>query len=110
MLRLGWCLHENTQGSCCLNVALPCGLALSATPFSVQSSLRVSKPGMVLEVSVGAQAHLVENEGLVLDSSWEIARREREGERERRTTPCKGDSKILLNDASNNMCRAHLAP
>jgi hypothetical protein len=38
---------------------------------------------MVLEVSVGAQAHLVENEGLVLDSSWEIARREREGERER---------------------------
>jgi len=65
---------------------------------------------MVLEVSVGAQAHLVENEGLVLDSSWEIARRERERERERRTTPCKGDSKILLNDASNNMCRAHLAP
>ena len=83
MLRLGWCLHENTQGSCCLNVAWPCGLALSAILFSVRSSLRVSKPGMVLEVSVGAQAHLVENEGLVLDSSWEIARRERERERER---------------------------
>ena len=43
MLRPGWCLHENTQGSCCLNVAVPCGLALSATLFSVRSSLRVSK-------------------------------------------------------------------
>ena len=23
MLRLGWCLHENARGFCCLNVALP---------------------------------------------------------------------------------------
>ena len=52
MLRLGWCLHYHIQGSCHLNVALPCGLALSA-------SLRdpcVSKPGTGMARD---QAHLV---------------------------------------------------
>ena len=55
MLRLGWCLHYHIQGSCHLNVALPCGLALSA-------SLRdpcVSKPGTGMARD---QAHLVERE------------------------------------------------
>ena len=76
MLRLGWCLHYHIQGSCHLNVALPCGLALSA-------SLRdpcVSKPGTGMARD---QAHLVETER----------------EREEITIPCKGDGTVLLNGA-----------